>query len=808
MALPLISTLNNVYINGVINPQWNANGGTFGLFNPNAGTTTVYGGDTYGSNYYGGELPATVAPFVNATSTPSFFGASSYDARGSSFSAKITVPAGVPQIQTSIVIKHDEKNFAEMYVGPNGTFGAYVANGGTPSLAVPAFPAYDPTNYAYWRIRNYANLFLFDVSIDGIGWVNLGNQTYSWDASVVTVMFFAGYTGTAPTGLQSFITNINQNSVFSTLVGTVNGVNTAAGAITLQPTNPISGQVNGVGNRSAVFNIHLNIPQGGMTDLSITDTSIAAVDGAQARNINYTTVSSTGSGTVTWVRPFNASVPPSPYRDGSYWPVAKLVDFTATLNSASTVYNDAFTNAQWEQAPGTFNRLSINAAFYTDSCEYSAQQSYSAAGATGSTSVTRSKDKAYAGNYSGKMIFGGSPVIDGAGNRVYYPYPTRKALTPIIVTALGQETVRGSVALSTERAGTQWYAALVLYDSNFNVLGTSTFNQSTTPTLSSHPGGGAWQTASVTMPSSPTAAWAGVVPVVIVPGTAPEAVYMSAHRIVGITPAISSYPSTFTNPRQLNISLKADRINYALNSGFNSDIHGWGISESGTSGSPDPITMSWDGTTGFNSLGSLKASFAAPSGTFTGNATAILGPASYLLNINSTTYPIVQGLKIGHTYTISAWIKQSVNCPDVSLSVIDPNYNGQYGVSLAAVTNTNTNLKVNGWSRIYTIFTIPPNGGSDYRLWFTVNYTDLLAKAPFTFWVDSILVEETSSLGDYFDGSFPSADYQFELNGSSSTSRSHYYKDFTNKLSRVNTIVPEYAPYGSSFNILSAQPPS
>lgn len=808
MALPLISTLNNVYINGVINPQWNANGGTFGLFNPNAGTTTVYGGNTYGSNFYGGELPATVAPFVVATSTPSFFGASSYSALNSSFSAKIVVPAGVPQVQTSVVIKHDERNFVEMYVGPNGTFGAYVANGGTPTLATPAFPAYDPVNHAYWRIRNYAGVFYFDVSPDGTLWITLGSQTYSWDASIVTVMFFAGYTGTAPTGLQSFITSVNQNSVFSTISGMVSGVNTASGTIMLQTTNPISGQVSGYGNRSSSFSIHLNIPQGGMTDLAITDAGLGVNDAAGGRNINYTTANMTGSGTITWVRPFNASVPPSPYRDGTYFPVAKRVDFTAAVTSASTVYNEAFTNAQYEQAPGAFNRLSINASLYTESCEYAAQKSNSNNGTAGSVMVTRSKDIAFAGNYSGKMQFGGQPVIDGAGNRVYYPYPTKKAIIPIISNALGQETVRGSVSLSTTRAGTQWYPALVLYDSTFTILGTSTFNQATTPTLSTHPGGGAWQTASVTMPTSPTAAYAGVVPVVIVPGTAPETVYMDAHRIVGITPAISSYPSAFTNPRQLNITLKADRVNYAINSGFNNDINGWTKSASGTSGSPDSLSIAWDGTTGFNSLGSLKASFAVPSGTYTGTASAVTGPASFLLNLNSTSYPIVQGLKVGHTYTISAWIKQSVTCPDITMSIIDANYNGLYGTSLANTINNNTNLVVNGWSRIFAVFTVPPNGGSDYRLWFTVRYPDLVAKAPFNFWVDSILVEETSSLGSYFDGSFPSADYQYELNGSGDTSRSHYYKDFANKLSRVNTIIPQYAPYGSTFSLLSAQPPS
>jgi hypothetical protein len=806
MPLPKISTLNNVYINGVLNKQWNANGGTFGLVNPVDFITSTYGANGYGQNYYGGVIPNSATPYVQATSVPSFFGASLYDASNSSFSAQITAaPNGSGSVQTSIVMKQDEHNYVEMYVGPDGKFGGYSSNGGIPAIPTQLFPAYNPIAHAYWRIRNDTFLFFFEASPDGATWTTLASINYSWDITSVTLMFFAGYSGKEDQGLRAFINHVNQNTVSTVLSAKVQNSSFIHGAVVVTNPNALSGTASGFSGRNSTFHAVSGIGQGGLTDFGVVQ--IGHDDPATARIISYIPVNISGGASVAWARSYNTMVPAAPYRDGSYWQPGKTAILNVGAQSVNDTFQQAMTSVQFEKTPGSFNRLNPNVAFYTDTCEFAAQKSLSGNG-VGSQNVTRSKDIAYAGNFSGKMVFGGSPATDGSGHTAYWPYPTRKALTPIINNTLGQETVRGSVALNTTRAGTQWYPALAIYDANFNLLSQSTFLSASVPTLVTHPGGGNWQVASVLLPTGITAArWISVVPVVIVPGTTPETVYMSDHTIVGITPTISSYPSTYVDPQQYTISLKPDRLNYAANSGFPANIDGWNIASDGTSGSPDSLSLSWDSTIGFNSLGSLKAHLAAPSGTYTGTANARTGPASYLVSTTSSMFPIIQGLKVGHTYTFSAWIKQGVGCPDIQMHILDPNYTGLYNTSLSHIQNTDPSASQGGWHRMYATFTIPPDGGSDYRLWFTVQYTDIVALAPFDFWIDSILVEETSLVGTYFDGGFASPEYQYEMQGGPDN-RSYYYKDYTNKLARINAIIPQYAPIASSYKLLTAQPPT
>lgn len=806
MALPKISTLNNVYINGVLNRQWNTNGGTFGLLNPNDFITSTYGANGYGQNFYGGVVPNSALPYVTATKVPSFFGATGLDSTNSSFSAKVAPATGGATVQTAIIIKQDDKNYVEMYYGPDGTFGAYSATNNVPRVPAQPFPRYNPDAHAYWRIRNDSFLYYFDVSADGNTWTNLGNVSYNWDATNITVMFFAGYTGSETQGNRAFISQVNQGSTSTVLKGTQLNTSFVHGTVVVTNPNALSGKVSAFSMRQNKAGINIGIAQGGLTDFSIAD--VARGDTAQSRGVGYVSPNMAGGSTINWQRPYNAFVPSGVYRDGSYWKPTKYTVVNVGANSLNDTDKNIFTNVQMERAAGSFNRLAPEIAYYINSCEFVAQKSLSTLGQSGSTSVTRSKDKALAGNYSGKMVFGGTPVPDGGSRQCYWPYPTRKALTPVIQNAAGQEIIRGSVSLSTTRAGTQWYPALAMYDSNFNLLNNSTFiSVSVTPNITTHPGGGQWQTASVIMPTGITACrYISVVPVVIVPGTTPETVYMSGHTITGITPNIAAFPSTYVDPQQITISLQADRVNYAMNSGFPVNTAGWAQAAGNVSGSPSPITVSWDGTVGFNSLGSLKAHLAAPTGTWTTTPDGLIGPSSQLVSTATTVTPIIQGLKVGHTYNFSAYIKQGPKCPDVQMHIIDSNYNGLYFTRLSTIKNSDPSASVNGWTRIYANFTIPPDGGPDYRLWFTVTGPDVVALAPFDFWVDSILVEETNKPGSYFDGSFASPEYQYEKQSTSEFNRSYYYKDFTNKLARVKAIVPQYAPLASSIQILSAQP--
>jgi len=222
------------------------------------------------------------------------------------------------------------------------------------------------------------------------------------------------------------------------------------------------------------------------------------------------------------------------------------------------------------------------------------------------------------------------------------------------------------------------------------------------------------------------------------------------------------------------------------------------------SATSDLLTLAWDGTVGYNSLGSLKASYINPSTFYTG--TGNLGPSSYLVDNGSTTYAILTGLSIGKSYTISARIRQSATCPNVTMHVVDGNYKELATTDVTSTKGANPKATSGGWTTVQVTFTLPPDSLPDIGLRFTTTFAVMVPYAPYNFWVDSILAEAGTVAGSYFDGNFSSPDYQFEKQGTADN-RSYYYKDLTNKLSRVNRIIPQYAPLGTTANVLTSQSP-
>lgn len=559
MAFPKISTINNVYIGSTLNTQWNANGGTFGT-------------DPANSNL----------PFVGATSTPSFFGAGNFDASSSSFSALVApAPAGNGTVQTSLLIKADENNFVEMFVGPGGSLGGYVANDAVPRLPTNPFPTYNSTTHAYWRIRNDSFQFFFETSPNGTTWTTLNSVTYDWDVTQVTVMFLAGFTGTESSQTKAYISNVNGNVVSTSISGSVGGIGSANGIDKVTIPLLLNGVVNGFSGTGSRLSILSTIPEGGLTDFSVSGTASNDRDPTSAAVLAYSTPNIAGGASRTWARPYISTSALSAYRNQEFWTKSNGAWLDVGAEAPDTNMA-AFTNVQLEKTIGQGNRLSTNAAYYTQTCEYVAQQSLTPSMTGGSISVTRSSDRALSGNYSGKIVYGGDTSGQENDYAAYWIYPTQKALVPVVTNAAGRESLRGTISLSSDRAGTKWSPVVVIYDANFNIIN-NPFQQSSGPSnaKATHPGGGVWQTASVLTGVVPVgSAWAAVVPYVFVDSQAPETVYVSGHSIIGITPEISSYPTAYVDPQQLTVELKADRVNLAKNSGFISTLDGWGTARS------------------------------------------------------------------------------------------------------------------------------------------------------------------------------------------------------------------------------------
>jgi hypothetical protein len=758
----------------LLNPQWNTNSGSYGID------------------------PVTGLPFVEATSTPSFVGATAYDISYDSFFAKIVpAPAGGGSIQTALLVKFDALNFVEMSVGPSGVFSAFGANNNQIVLPSSAMPTYDPVAHAYWRIRNDGILFHFDASPDGSTWTELGNVPYTWDATDVSIMFFAGFNGSENSGQYALISHVNLPGTTLQLSATT--TNTASAWGLAQVTNPLalSGTTYGKFGVSAKFTASLGIPEGGLTDFGFSSVpeDIDPVITTQTGGYLQPPTVPVSNPTTSWIRANNAFSVPSVYRDGSYFPAARDAQSLFTLTNGDTT-NNFMTLAQMEFTPGFKNRYNPNIANYVTG-------TYFAPG-PGTQTVTRSTANPLSGQYSGLITSSSSPVTV-SGVLSYYIYPTAAGMIPTRINGGLSEQLFASVSIATARVGTVWGALALFYSSSFNLTSAIAM-----PNAYTHPGGNVWQTATVQLAAPGTsAAWVAVVPIIQNPSSLIENVYVSGHSITGAQLYNFDIPTTFNQPNTMNVNVKADRVNYVWNGGFNTNVNLYSQINTNTTGTPSPVTLSWDNTVGTNSLGSAKVTFTTPSGTWAGNSTSQMGIGTAYRFSGSGSTPVIQGLKVGHTYTISAWIKQGTGCPDIYMTCADQNFstsgNGVSGISTNAAKSAGNT--VNGWTQISGTFTVPFQGLPDMGLFFYVNYQDYVgAGENFTFWVDDIMLEESTTANPYFDGYTAGADYQWESGNTAPSGKSYYYSNYTNKLNRLNVALPNVVPLGSSYNLQFAQP--
>lgn len=169
-------------------------------------------------------------------------------------------------------------------------------------------------------------------------------------------------------------------------------------------------------------------------------------------------------------------------------------------------------------------------------------------------------------------------------------------------------------------------------------------------------------------------------------------------------------------------------------------------------------------------------------------------------------------LRAGESYTTSVSVRLSD--PTVSVSVgITPGRTGAHVYESSPPTTGRANLD--------GTISFPQLEGSWYRIWAKVlnsgydNTTDtftvytnpdpVTGNVPaFTMWLDGALIERSSRLLDYFDGSFLGVDYLWE--GAQFTSRSHYYEGRREKQYRIDDVIQSAIPMGANYVVLYAQP--
>lgn len=444
-------------------------------------------------------------------------------------------------------------------------------------------------------------------------------------------------------------------------------------------------------------------------------------------------------------------------------------------------------------------------------------------------------------NPGGTGVTGGTPI----------PAPASLTLTPLQTALVRVEpgvTYQAQISVACEAAGTQFRCAILRYDANFNLLGTFVAGDPVSAV-----GGYRWAEASATHTMDAAAAWAAVVPRVTSSAAARVQFYVDEHRLWipstlstkagGASPARPWQP-----PRQLIIKMRGTRVNYAKNPSFQNSLWGWGQEKDASLSTT--LTLSTGG--GIVGNAGQYSIATAPTVTLVNGASPRTGV------ISQTTQPaLIDRLKPDTVYTASIYVLPVAGPVPVRLfahdgvnvirgtatPVFDPTGNSTwsrltvtlttsdtYGGSLqlylgyaaddvasvyAAVT-PGTNDAV--WAVVDQAASVEPawSQNTPYTVGALVQLDGLVWRAlvdngphanvgPLSFRYDHLLVEEADSVGPYFDGNEPSADYLWE--GTPGDSRTHYYRGKRVGQYRLDQLIQRQIGVGASYRLVYASAP-
>lgn len=557
------------------------------------------------------------------------------------------------------------------------------------------------------------------------------------------------------------------------------GTSTSSGNAGISPLIPLALAASGGSVSFGSASTTTALPVGGLCDLGIWPTNFP--DPAMSCVEAWETPDSTG-------RTFFTATAPTAYTTvlGTLWNAATSVAATATWQETSPANTNlkAVTDVQLEHAPAT-NLLPVNASDYRDEMVYAQSSTTVGSVTTWDALPTRVQGHALSGEWCGQMANTGG----------FSPY-SMGALPAATTAVYPGANYLGSVQLSIARTGASWYAQIIWYDANYNIITTST------GTVMSHPGGLAYQQGrvrglapSTSLGYSVNAAYAAVVPAVTpVAAGDGELAWADCHRLWSVAKAVTSWPQPFQYARQQNITLHANRINYATNPSFTNDISGWwGLG--GTTVGP----ASWDGTVGRDAPGSLKMEVPYVSGNtnYPQCGTFTLGTGG-----GGEAPGIVNG-HTGGTYTLSAYVLPLPNMPTIKMWCVLGG--GQGGIYVQGTTTAEVDPDAEGWYRLSVTVTVPQSVAGSLSLLFNISQADWTSYATtIGWWIDDVLVEEEPLVGDYFDATFTSPDYIWEA--APFRSRSHYYQDLRFLQYRLNALLADALPVGVSHQVLYAQP--
>lgn len=443
---------------------------------------------------------------------------------------------------------------------------------------------------------------------------------------------------------------------------------------------------------------------------------------------------------------------------------------------------------------------------------------------------------------------GTTPSTDVGGTPVAAPAVlTLRPLQTALVRVEPGVTYQAQISAATEAAGETFQCVILRYDAAYNLIGTQVGTAVTTA------GGFKWQQASAQLLMEDNAVWAAVVPRITSGGASRVVFYVDEHRIwipsTLATKKNSASPArAWQPPRQLTLKLRATRVNYVKNPGFQNSVSGW-------SQVKDPsLTATFTQIVG----GGIEGNCAQFEMATAPSATLING-ASPRTGITTVTgqNALIGRLKPATVYTASLYVKPML-CP-VPLTVWAHN-----GDKLVRGTSSPLfePLQNETWFRLNVRFKTSPTFGGDglisvgyaaddvasvyqavipdsrdsvwalldvgpasYPDWSQTATYDVGNRAvyngslyqarvkhgpfanvgPLTFRLDHVLLEEADKVSPYFDGNNPSGDYMWE--GAPGDSRSHYYRGKRVNQYRLDQIIQRQLGVGASYRIVYASAP-
>jgi hypothetical protein len=218
-----------------------------------------------------------------------------------------------------------------------------------------------------------------------------------------------------------------------------------------------------------------------------------------------------------------------------------------------------------------------------------------------------------------------------------------------------------------------------------------------------------------------------------------------------------SYPTAYTQAREVQTFVKPDRLNYSVNPGFEVDTSNWAASTGGTLTRVDsPIAKGlWSGQV-----------------AITSNSTVMI----------THTIP---NLVIGRQYTTTVYVR-AISRPDVAISALSATV--QYARGYAASDDIQD---ANNFRRLaITYIALAPT--------VMLVLTPVAVSGTPNVIVDACLVERGAVERPYFTGGI-GADYLWETGGTPGICRSYYYKNRAERFAAIKRILALNVPLGIGY---------